>query len=325
MADDSAPKEPRKRKFEPIRLIGLVVLVVLLANVDLARLWALLTGLTARQIALAGAAVLGLLIARCERWHRLLSAAGIALTRGETYQSCLRSMWLGYLTPGRVGEFKRGFDLAKRQFATPSAATALVMLDLGADAVVAIAVVGVALLTAYVMATPIIALVGGFWVCLALMIATVLATRPALSGLALLSSQTRFLVNVTEILKRLVASPRFVLLNLLLLTVLIEGFYVAMMIPLFKPIDGTLTISNATVIVMTGTVTALIPITYFGLGTREAALLLLLAGAGRSFETTIALSLTFVGAQAIGLVVTVALDLLVRGKDYFCRAPYRSR
>jgi glycosyltransferase 2 family protein len=311
MTELDAPQSRRARKFELIRLIGPLILIILLANIDLGHLWALLSTLTTIQVAGAGAAVLGLLLARCERWHRLLSAAGLELDRRSTYASCLQAIWIGYITPGRIGEFKRGLDLARWQITTPGTSGALVLIDLSADAAMAMAIVAVALLTAYVTAAPIIMFVGGFWISALIAIGMAMAMRPMLSALSFVSSKIRYFSTLTDLLDRLSRVPQRTLLLLFCLTIISNAFYVAQMIPLFRPIDMTITLSNAVVMVMIAAVAGMLPITYFGLGTREAALLFVLAQTDRSSELAIALSLTFVVGMAIGFFVAVALDVLL--------------
>jgi uncharacterized membrane protein YbhN (UPF0104 family) len=317
MTELEAPQHRRAWKFELIRLIGLLILIVLLANIDLGHLWALLSKLTTIQVAGAGAAVLGLLLTRCERWHCLLSAAGLELDRRSAYASCLRSIWLGYITPGRIGEFKRGIDLVRWQMTTPGVAGALVLIDLCGDAAVALAIVAVALLAAYATATPIIMFGGGFWISSFIAIVMAMALQPMLSALSFVASKIRYFSAITDLLARLARAPQRVLLLLFSLTIVSNAFYVAMMIPLFRPIDMTITLSNATVMVMIAAVAGMVPITYFGLGTREAALLFVLAQTGRSSELAIALSLTFVVPMAIGFFVAAALDVLFRAIRHF--------
>lgn len=308
------PDPPHVRpigRFTPFRLIGPLILIVLLAHVDLRFLWALLSKLAPIQIVSAGAAVLGLLLVRCERWHQLLNAAGFDLERQSTYPSCLRAIWIGYITPGRIGEFKRGLDIVKWKATNPISAGSLVLIDLGADAVVALGIVFLALLLAYVMATPIIVFSGGTWISILIGIAIAASLRPLFSLSSLALSRIG-LATVGSLLNQLAQVPRRVLLLLFALTIVSNAFYVAMMIPLFSPIAPALTLSNVVIIVMVAAVAGMVPITYFGLGTRESALVIVLTQAGHSSELAIALSLTFVVAMAIGFLVAIALDALFR-------------
>lgn len=310
MTQFDAPRGLRGSKWKLIRLIGPVLLVILLVNMDLDRLWTSLAKLTTIQIASAGSAVLALLLIRCERWHRLLGTAGIRLNRCFTYPSCMRSIWIGYITPGRIGEFNRGLDLVRRQVARPGAAWALVLIDLSGDAIIALGIAAVAILTAYATATSIITFSGGFWVSAVLVIIVAFSVRPMLSTLSVLSARVRYLETITDTLARLAQARRRDLLVLLFLTIVSNVLYVAMMVPLFRPIDGTLDLANTAVIVMIAAVAGMIPITYFGLGTRETAILLVLGQTGRSSELAIALSLTFIVAMAIGLLVAAILDVI---------------
>jgi hypothetical protein len=207
-----------------------------------------------------------------------------------------------------VGEFKRALDLVSWGYAPASTAATLVLLDLGADALLAAAVVGIAFAAAQLTSTPVVQFAGSYWACAAFLVVTAVAARPILTMMASGASKVARLGKVAEALKGISTAPHSTLLMLLALTVLVEALFVAAMYPLLASIDPEMTVPMAIVLVMTSSVAGLVPITYLGLGTREVAFLFVLTGVPHTYELAIGLALTFVPAAAIGFIVTAVLD-----------------
>jgi glycosyltransferase 2 family protein len=293
------------------RLIGPVILIVVLINVDVGKVWALFNRLSVAQVLMAACAFVGLVIARCERWHLIVNASSTNQDRWTTYRSCLRSIWLGTITPGRVGELMRFFDLTRHTKMDWRAAGTLVAFDLSLDLGFAIAIFLAATSVAWLTAMTLVAFEHGICISLAVGTVIILVMPLALKIIAWLSGRFALLQVPAVLMKRLV-DGRSRLIAIGGLALLPNAFYFAMMVPLFAAIDPTVTAANTIVLVVMSIVAGAVPITYFGLGTREVAFLALLAGTARTPEMAVALSLMFIPATAIGFVVTIALDGLLR-------------
>jgi len=78
----------------------------------------------ARWFVLALGCVLAMLAARWIRWHRLLVAGGVKVSRRDSAQSLLGGFTLSVVTPGRIGEWGRCL------FAAPSDRPAVLLLNI---------------------------------------------------------------------------------------------------------------------------------------------------------------------------------------------------
>ena len=104
-----APLSPRRRLLRSaIRLLGPLILVVLLWRLgDVDEVWRLMTS---ADLLLVGAAVLinfANIHLKVLRWRALLAARGIHYPLGRAWGAFLSSLYVGMLTPGRVGDVLR--------------------------------------------------------------------------------------------------------------------------------------------------------------------------------------------------------------------------
>lgn len=291
----------------PWRLIGIVLLIVVLVNVDLPSVTREITKLGPAPILQAAAAFAALLVFRFWRWHVLAKAAGVDQSFFQTARSCNASIWLGLASPGRVGEFRRAVDLAASGRVSIGAASALVLFDLLLDLgfFIAVAAGGVFYLTqpggfgALVFA----ALAGG-----ALLAVTFSgALIEAVLGLAPPIARIPAVQQVMPLLRRRLPFGRG--WQIAAATAGVLGAQSLIIAALTAPMALGLGWAGAPAMAALVGVSGAIPITYFGLGTRELTLIWLFGELGRPASLAIAVSFAFILIYLIG----IAVSLMVAG------------
>lgn len=310
-ADVAAPAKPnrlaRLLARAPWRLIGVALLVVVLLRVDLRQVAAQFERIGPVSIAEAALAFLVLLVCRCWRWRVLTRSIGDMSPLWANVASCNRSIWLGMATPGRLGELSRAADLAATRGWTLTAAGALVLFDLSLDlsAYVALALGGMLYFSLPASWTP---LALGALV-LAIVLAVLLAAR--LIGLAVrFAPFLARLPGLAEVLPSLARGFRDgAAIGALLGTLGAATSYVLMLMCLTRmmqpSIDWTLVAPSIGMAGLAGAV----PVTIFGLGTREAVLIWFLGPHGIDAAHAVAFSFTIILAQLIGIAVSVLAGL----------------
>jgi len=298
----------------PLRLIGILLLGYILYVIDLHEVLARLRQIGSASILAAIAAFVALLVFRCWRWHVL-----VVLVHGHgsmlaNFASCNESIWLGLATPGRVGEFGRGLDLARRTGAGVAASSALVAFDLVLDLLAFAILCAAGVLLLLVRSDPTtdqfvyLGLVAAGFICLVFMsarIAALFARIPWLGDLPGLSSLLPILAT------RLTGRSRGAW-GIAIATAGASLSYAAMIAALVAPMG--LGLSTTQTLTMVGVVglSGAVPITYFGFGTREAAIIWYFGQLHLTAETAVAVSFLFLLAQLIGIAVSLTIAVTCR-------------
>lgn len=248
-------------------LSALVILVILASLVkwgDLARAFA-----TADFFPLLVAVLLTFLfpVLNTLRWQAVLRALGIHLSHGEAFRITMACWPAGTLTPGKVGDLLKAAPIPDRRRAVGS--------------VVAERVVDVGVLGAFGLVFG--ALIGQWWAAAA-GAAGFGAAIVAAAGARLLASLLeghgvgKKLEGLLVVERRLLAQPRL-LLGCLLASALNWFLSMAQLVFLLQAFGSGAPWLLIVGILPAATFVGLIPVTIAGAGTRDAALLLLAAGA----------------------------------------------
>ena len=294
----------------PFRLAGILLLAYLLYVTDLPVVLILLRNITPSSMFAAVGAFIVLVLARCWRWQTLVSCVGVSTPAVDNFLSCNTSIWLGLVTPGRVGELGRGIDLARQSGKGLAETSALVFFDLlfdlfaytalalGGALVITLgdnsvsqainaACIGVGFLTLLYMRIPIAA--GIRW----------LPWVNKIPGVSLLLPSLVSNLGLAKTWRISVATA----LASLALVLMVE----ALTSSLHLPLGLTETMAMVGLVGVSGA----IPITYFGLGTRDITLIWYLGQHGQSLETAVAVSFMFLLAQLIGIATSITLGFAV--------------
>lgn len=102
-----------------LRLFGLGLLAVLLWQVDLRKTWGILQQADLQRIALSFGISLLLILLKTWRWQVLLRAQSLRYDLRNAYLAFWGSLFIGLLTPGRLGELVKSLHVS-RDLGVPS-------------------------------------------------------------------------------------------------------------------------------------------------------------------------------------------------------------
>jgi glycosyltransferase 2 family protein len=293
----------------PWRLIGIVLLVTVLLNIDLKQVLAQLSLIGMPSVVAASAAFVVLIAGRCWRWRTLTLAVGTEEPLWNLVSSCNRSIWLGLMTPGRIGEFRRAADLSVARGWGLAASSGLVLFDLLIDFGVYLTI-GVGGLLYLILPTPWGAITS---LAVAACAVAVLLNLGALFGQA--CARLPVLLRVpgfADMSPALREGLRGGLVMKMLIAIAIStAAHITVVWCLVAPMQLDLSLLEITGGVGLAGVAGAIPITYFGLGTRDVALLWFFSEIGQPATDAIALSLCFIPIQLIGILVSIAMEPLI--------------
>jgi uncharacterized protein (TIRG00374 family) len=295
-----------------IRLIGLGILALILSRLDLAATAATLARVRWEYLLLALAIVPALFGLKSRRWQRLLKLQEIDYPGSDAFLAFMAGLFLGLLTPGRVGEMGRALYLKQDLDVPLSEGLVNVLMDRLFD-LYAILVCGAAglvwfrLLPSWALALIVTGLVG-----LLLMPPALLSERLAAWSLSLVRSMPWLRTHADRLAEeagcfqdglRSLLTPKLGIP--LILTVLAQCLFFGQAWLLALALDLEVGIIYLAVSVSLAGVLTLLPISFSGLGTRDAVLIAMFAPLGLLAEPAVAYStlyfLTFyVGSGLIG-------------------------
>lgn len=296
------------------RGLGLALLAFLLWRLELAQVTALLRQTDPWLFTLVIAALLPLIWLKTVRWQVILAGVGLRYALGPAYLAYFGSLFVGLLTPGRLGEFVKATHVQAECGATMPQALTSVLADRLFD-LAALLVVGVlALLTLPFFG-------GRLGLGLGLILAGTLAgsrllvdrrgfawlqafgSRWGRIGRMLLGPQG-WLTQVHAGLRQLTRSQ---LTMAAALTALAYALYFGQCYGLARAMGLGIGFGPATYAVALGSLVTLLPISISGLGTREATIIAYLGAAGVGAEAALGFSLLvfatfYLGSGLLGMV-----------------------
>jgi uncharacterized membrane protein YbhN (UPF0104 family) len=283
-----------------LRGIGFVLLVVLLWKSDPAAIGRVLSGARFEWVALAALLIFPMLAFKTARWRLLQRAVGISPAPfGDSYRAYFEGLFLGLVTPGRMGEFVRVRHLTAHG-APLGTASATVLWDRIIDVLGLLALGTLALLP---LAGDFRGLYLGTLVVLTLGvvagIALVFAPPGRPKGLrsrirGLLEARTPSGGRVAAVGGDILAASRQFRGSVLPLSVLwtLGGWvlYYAQAWSLARALAIPLPLLPLVVSVTAAAVMAFLPLSISGIGTRDAALVILFGRFGRPPEEALGFS-----------------------------------
>ncbi len=311
---------PVLKKRYVTKSIGIVLLVVILFGVDLCAVVDHLKHCDPVPIAWAVVLIVPQIAVRAFRWKQLLRWQGIHCTWSQVLTIYFASTFAGLMTPGRLGEFAKGFFLKQQGAATISYSLPSVLVDRMLDLFV--------LASLALMALPQFHLIPHAKALV--VVAFVLLPAGVFGGLKWLGSSSR-LTEVASRMKRrlgdnwsgslddfvqgsrqLISIKLFIALGL---TILSYGIYFIQTGLIGQAVGLPLGVVPIAMVVVVGILVGYIPITVAGLGTREATLIILFGRLG--VPATGALSFAFL----YNLVYIACVGLICAG--FWLRLPGR--
>ena len=301
-----------------LRLIGVAVLALILSRLDLEATLATLAGVQWGYLLLALAASPLLFGLKAWRWQVLLKMQGIAYRFVDAFLAFMAGVFLGLVTPGRLGEMGKALYLKQDVDLPLSEGLASVLMDRLFD-LYTILVLGSAgliwfrLLPPWTLAVIIAGTLGALLLPLAL-----LSERLADSGMRLVTAlpyarrhQSQLAGAIARFQRALrpLLTPRLVVPLLLTLVAYALYFVQAKLLAIALGLDIDLPYL-AVCLSIAGVIT-LLPISFAGLGTRDAILIALFLPLGVAPEEAVAFSILFflVSYVAGGIIGGLAWQL----------------
>jgi uncharacterized membrane protein YbhN (UPF0104 family) len=275
----------KKHLLSALKIIGVILFGWIVVHIDRSQLREALTQVVPLQAILAVLSLFGIYIAKSMRWHTLVRSTGMHPTLMESWRLYCIGVFLGTITPGKIGELGRAAYLKKKGLPL-KIGMLLSIADRAADAViiVVLSTIGLAILgwpewSLIIVATCIVA---GAIGCLSLL-------RKIKMKLAVFAAKF-FLKHVRP---HLIA-------KITLYTCIGWVFYFMWAIGFARSLGIDTPIH---ILVATFTITGLfsmLPIAPNGLGTRDMALIILLAPYGVPTEIAVALALLMFASTVLG-------------------------
>ena len=290
----NGPKQ--KRSTWLFRLLGLVLLGILLARLDIAQVRAILRQADGRLVALSVLAVIPLIFVKTIRWRGILRAQMIDYSLYPAFLSYFGSLFIGFLTPGRLGEFVKALHVSRDRNVPLALSFTSVLADRLFDLYALLLVGLAALFTLTAGPARFITLLGllGLTLSLVVLLNNTLFGWLQQLGLRLgqvgqkLFGPENWLLQIRAGLRQLRGHRLWLAIGLTIVAYLIFfGQCYLLALALDLPIDF-LTVSYA---IALGSLVTLLPLSISGLGTREATIMAYLSTLGISAEAGLSFSL----------------------------------
>ena len=258
-----------------IKLLGFVIFVAVLWRTDREQLAQHIALANKEMLLVALFVVYGMYISKAIRWHTFIKAAGAKPHPVDSWHIFMIGVFLGIITPGRVGELGQAAYLRKHGIRT-KAAISLVIFNRLVDVllIMCIAIWGVGVLF------------GTTWsvigiLCFASCIVVLVLFRKHLRALRELD-WLQFL--------KLITKPRTATI-IVMWTLLGWAFYFTWAILIARAVNIDLSIPTLIAVLTIAGIVATLPIAPSGLGTREAAMITLLTPLGITSSQAVAFSM----------------------------------
>ncbi len=112
-----------------LKFLGIIIFVFILWKIDLGELFRVLSQIKIFFFVCALVLVFPLLYIKSFRWNLLLKSQGISYHLSETYMVYMSSLYFGFITPGRLGEFIKAFYVRQDKDVSISKGMSSVLVD----------------------------------------------------------------------------------------------------------------------------------------------------------------------------------------------------
>lgn len=280
-----------------IRLLGIGLLGVLIVRLDLTRVWDVLRTANVALILLAVVGVFPLIWVKTVRWQGILRAQAVRLAIWPALLAYFGSLFIGFLTPGRLGEFIKAIHVNRDCDISLTQAFSSVLADRLFDLYALLVVGSAGLLTLALEDAETFVLAG-----LVLLLTIPLALFLNNTGFSWLQrigkrlgSPGRKLFSADGVLVGMRAGLCCLtfkwVLWAVILTVLAYGIFFGQCYLLARSLNLEVGFIPMMFAVACGSLITLVPISISGIGTREAAMIAYLNSAGVSAEAALSFSL----------------------------------
>ncbi len=302
-----------KSKTSWVRLLGLALLAYLLLQVNMTEVSQVLQDATLPLLIVALLLNLPMVLCKSLRWQTLLRSQQIPYAAGRAYLAYFGSIFIGFLTPGRLGEFVKAVHVSQDCSIPSARAFSSVLADRLFDLAMLLLVGSVALLTLAPNRSNLFAL--GLSVVLLVFPLVLFLNDTSFAWFQRLGSKAGrmgkkcfasdgWLVTMRTGMCQ-VRPPQFMLA--LSLTIIAYLFFFSQCYLLAVALGIPINFLQTSYAVALGNLVTLIPISISGLGTREATMIAYLGSIGVAPEAALGFSLLvfltfYVGGGVMGAV-----------------------
>jgi uncharacterized protein (TIRG00374 family) len=305
------PEDEQKRPGFPwVRLVGPLLFVILLINLDISKLFDIALNVRIIWVIPAGVLLLPQIAVKTIRWQVLMTAQDVHYPFKPAYLAYFASLFIGFLTPGRLGEFTKVLYVRQDCQVTSELAFSSVLADRLFDLYLMLLFGIVALANLTTVSSQWLLLAGVACV-MVLPVALFLEDRTyqwiqKLAGL--LGSFGKLFMHggwLYEMRLGLLKPTRTDLAVAIVLNFIAYGFYFMQCFLLATALSLPIDFLQAAYAAALGGLVALIPVSISGLGTREAAIVAYLGRWGIPSEAALSYSLLlfatfYLGAGLLG-------------------------
>ena len=287
-------------KFFPA--IGIILFIYIISKIDLAAVAQNFLNIDLRFLALAFVLTIPSLLIKTLKWKQLVNPFNVELSMKEGISAWLAGFFIGLITPGRVGDLARAFYLKEKMKIGSALTTVVIDRVLDIFVLMALSVLGVFfIITNFHIDGKIIQIIFGTFV-LVIIAAIVFFQKKYASALLkplfnifvpekykerLKSSYQDFYDGITTLKANKGAIAKAAMLSVIAWIITFTNYFVlSLAIGLNVEYFFILMIMPIVLLV------EILPISFSGIGTRDATLILFFAIIGLSANSAVALSLT---------------------------------
>ena len=287
-------------KFFPA--IGIILFIYIISKIDLAAVAQNFLNIDLRFLALAFVLTIPSLLIKTLKWKQLVNPFNVELSMKEGVSAWLAGFFIGLITPGRVGDLARAFYLKEKMKIGSALTTVVIDRVLDIFVLMALSVLGVFfIITNFHIDGKIIQIIFGTFV-LVIIAAIVFFQKKYASALLkplfnifvpekykerLKSSYQDFYDGITTLKANKGAIAKAAMLSVIAWIITFTNYFVlSLAIGLNVEYFFILMIMPIVLLV------EILPISFSGIGTRDATLILFFAIIGLSANSAVALSLT---------------------------------
>jgi uncharacterized protein (TIRG00374 family) len=279
------------------RLAGVLLLVIMLVRLDITRFYRAVCAANLYLIAIAAVAMVPLILIKTIRWQVILRSQDVRFRLWPAFLAYFGSLFVGFLTPGRLGEFVKAIYVQRDCRVSLARAFSSVLGDRLFDLCALLTVGASAILTFTFEGSEALRLVAGvFALALPLVLFLNRATFGWLRRLGIkmgrlgrkLFGRGSWLLEMRQGLRQLTLTS---IIAAVLLTGLAYALFFAQCYLLAVALDLPIDYVHVSHAVALGSLVTLLPVSVSGLGTREAMIVAYLGTEGVSEEPALAFSM----------------------------------
>jgi len=292
------------------QLLGLVLFIIILVRVDLSEVLRHFTNLDVIDGLIILAILVTFTFVKGSRWRMLVSGQGLEISRFRAFSIYSAGLYLGIVTPGRVGDFIKSLYLVNRGF-SPGKSIFSSLVDRMLDLIFLVVIGYVSLLffpgifkNQYLLSSLILVLTAA--IALLLFSRRDLVSKAAKKFTSLIFP-SRIVDKtdkaISDVLGEFETLDKSSTAGILLLTVAGWFFHYFTFIYFARILSIDISIPLLIASVSAAIFTALLPVSMFGLGTRELVLIVIFESIGLTREAAVAFSFSFISVYIVQSVI----------------------